>query len=203
MNKEQGTRRQKYSRLSLKQSMQLVPTEVFIPWKLAATPRPPSATLQANLQSLEAFDLKTSEAAKVLLMDMVFADVVPSHPKLRIWKEVTLVTDTLTGLADYVIAPKRAYLETPLLCVSEAKRDNFERGAAQCIAEMVACRWNNKEQGHETDIFGIVSNGQDWQFYALKTNNMVYETPVYPMTNLPELLGALDFICAECAKNAP
>jgi hypothetical protein len=42
-----------------------------------------------------------------------------------------LSTDTLTGKADYVMAPHRAYLETPLLCVAEAKKDDFERGAAQ------------------------------------------------------------------------
>jgi hypothetical protein len=53
------------------------------------------------------------------------------------------------------------------------------------------------------DVFGIVSNGQDWQFYKLTPSNEVYETNVYPMSNLPELLGALDSVCAECARNIP
>src|SRR5258708_5448358 len=117
--------KRKYSAFTLKDAMQLIPSERFTDWALEAPLRPPSDNLRANLRSLEAFDLKTSEAAKVLLMDFVFAEVVPSHAKLRIWKEVILTTDTMTGVADYLIAPRRAYLETPLMCVSEAKRDDF------------------------------------------------------------------------------
>ena len=202
MKKGPSTKR-KYSAFTLKDAMLLIPSEQFTPWTLNAPSRPPSDNLQTNLRSLEAFDLKTSEAAKVLLMDFVFAEIVPSHSRLRIWKEVILTTDTLTGVADYVIAPRRAYLETPLLCVAEAKRDDFERGAAQCIAEMVACQWTNRQEGRQTDVFGIVSNGQDWQFYKLTTRNEIYETAIYPMTNLPELLGALDTICGECERNVP
>lgn len=202
MNSGQSAKR-KYSAFTLEEAMQLIPAEQFLPWSLKALPRPPSATLEANLRSLEAFDLKTSEAAKVLVMDFVFAEVVPTHPKLRIWKEALLATDTLTGIADYLIAPKRAYLKTPILCVTEAKRDDFERGTAQCIAEMVACQWNNRQESHSTDVFGIVSNGQDWQFYRLTMAKAIHESPLYPLTNLPELLGIVDAICTECAKGVP
>ena len=84
---------------------------------------------------------------------------VSQHPNLKVWKAAVLNTDTLTGVADYLIAPRLAYLTTPLLCVVEAKRDDFERGRAQCLAEMVACRENNHHEGHDIEIFGIVSNG--------------------------------------------
>ena len=179
----------------------MIPAEQFLLWALTAPPRPASVTLETNLHSLEAFDMKTSEAAKVLLIDFVFAAVVPLHPKLRIWKEALLTTDTLTGIADYLIAPKRAYLETPLLCVAEAKRDDFERGAAQCVAEMAACQWNNRQENHQCTVFGIVSNGQNWQFYKLTHANEIYESAIYPITNLPELLGVLDAVCRECADS--
>jgi hypothetical protein len=192
-----------FSGLTLKEAMQLIPATQLTPWTLNAPSRPPSDILQANLQRLRVFDLQTSEAAKILLIDVVFAEIVPNHAHLKIWKATLLESDTLVGVADYLIAPDYAYLATPLLCVTEAKRDDFVQGRAQCIAEMVACQWNNRQEGRTLDVFGIVSNGQDWQFYKLTPHNEIYETDPYSMRYLPELLGALDTVCAECAKNVP
>ena len=153
------------------------------------------------MRRLESFDLKSSEQAKTLLIDSLFSEIVPLHGGLKIWKAAVLNTDTLTGVAGYLMAPHRAYLETPLLCVAEANRDDFEQGAAQCIAEMVGCRWNNRQDDHDIDIFGIVSNGQIWQFYKLTQAGEIFETELFTIAFLPELLGALDYICGECAAN--
>jgi hypothetical protein len=192
-----------YAGFTLKDAMKLIPAEQFTRWQIPAPPRPPSDILQANLQRLEAFDLKSSEQAKTLLIDVLFAEIVPLHPNLKVWKAATLNTDTLTGVADYLMAPRRAYLETPLLCVVEAKRDDFEQGTAQCIAEMVACRWNIQQANHDKEIFGVVSNGQVWQLYQLTPIAEILESGLYTVDDLPELLGALDYVCAECAKNVP
>ena len=183
--------------------MQLIPATVFVLWNFDYSLRVASRNLLDNLSNLEAFDLKTSEAAKVLIMDLIFAEIVPSFDNLRIWKEVILSTNSLTGTADYLIAPKRAYLETPLLCVAEAKRDNFERGVAQCIAEMVACAQNNEAQKRFSDILGIVSNGNTWQFYKLTQSKDIFESGQFSISELPKLLGALEYIFAECANNVP
>lgn len=192
-----------FSGLTLKQAMQLVPAEDLQRWRIEAPLLPPSDILSANLLRLEVFDLTSSEAAKILLIDVLFAEIVPRHPPLKIWKAEPLESDLLTGIADYLIAPKRAYAATPLLCVAEAKRDDFIQGRAQCIAEMVACRWNNVREGLEITVHGIVSNGNDWQFYKLTPTSEVYETMIYSLRALPELLGALDHVCAWCAQNAP
>lgn len=192
-----------FSALTLKQAMQLVPAEDVLRWQIEGPPLAPSDVLNANLLRLEVFDLTNSEAAKILLIDVLLAEVVPRHPPLKIWKAEPLESDLLVGIADYLIAPKRAYVATPLLCVAEAKRDNFVQGRAQCIAEMVACRWNNLRDGLEIAVHGIVSNGNDWQFYKLTPTNDVYETTTYSLRALSELLGALDYVCAQCAKNIP
>ena len=189
-----------FSGLTLKQAMRLVPAEDLLRWQIEAPPLPPSEILTANLLRLEVFDLTNSEAAKILLIDVLFAEIVPNHAPLKIWKSEPLESDVLVGIADYLIAPKRAYAATPLLCVAEAKRDDFVQGRAQCIAEMVACRWNNTRDGLEIPVYGIVSNGNDWQFYKLTPTRDVHETTMYSLRSLPELLGVLDYICAECAK---
>ena len=193
--------KRKYSGLTLKDAMQLLGRETFTAWQPNAPARPPSDILPAILRGLRSFDL-SSDAGKLLLMDALFAEVVPDYPNLKVWKAAVLDTDTLTGVADYLIAPHRAYLETPLLCVTEAKRDDFERGQAQCLAEMYACAWNNRQAGREGDVYGIVSNGQGWLFYKWGGGD-VYETEQIAISDLPRLLGILDYVCGECARLVP
>jgi len=193
--------KRKYSAFTLKDAMQMIPATQLTPWDLNAPARPPSENLLINLRSLEAFDLQTTEEAKSLIIDDLLREIVPLYPQLKVWKAAPLETDTLKGVADYLIAPKQAYIEKPLLCVAEAKRDDFVKGTAQCVAEMVACRQNNQQAGYTINVFGIVSNGQDWQFYKLTQAHEIFETTPFDRKYLPELLGALDYLCAECAKN--
>jgi hypothetical protein len=200
MSKAQA-RRRNYAGFSLAEAMKLVPAERLAPWNLEAPPRTPSEVLQENLRRLESFDLRSSEQAKMLLIDALLAEIVPSHPRMKVWKAAALATDTLVGVADYLLAPNRAYLETPLLCVVEAKRDDFDRGAAQCIAEMVACRWLNPRERHAGDVFGIVSNGQVWQFFRLTTSGQLLESPPLSAARLPDLLGALDYVVSACTAS--
>lgn len=195
--------KQNYSAMTLEEAMKLVGRDTLTAWLLNAQPRPPSDTLQEILSRFEFFDLQSSEPAKTLLIDALFVEVVPRHKKLKVWKEAILNTDTTTGVADYVIAPKRAYMATPLLCVAEAKKDDFPKGRIQCLAEMAACRWNNQQRGLDFEVYGIVSNGQVWQFYQLTQTSDLLESTLYTVDNLPELLGALDHVCGECAKNVP
>lgn len=192
-----------FSGMTLEEAMHLVPAENFLRWQIDAPARPPSDILLAVLHRLESFELSGSEAAKVMLIDTLLAEIVPDYLKLKVWKSVPLESDKVMGVADYLIAPRRAYVATPLLCVVEAKRDDFDAGEVQCVAEMAACQWNNRQKGHDIAIFGIVSNGQGWIFYKLTCAGEVFETGLYTFNDLPTLLGVLDTVCAECAKNVP
>ena len=201
--KKNINQRRNYSSMNLKDAMQMIGRTNLIHWKIESENLEPSAHLQEDLRRLEYFDLQGSEPAKTLLIDTLLAEIVPRFEKLKVWKEVTISTDTLTGVADYIMAPRRAYMETPLLCVVEAKKDDFEGGQAQCLAEMVACKWTNEQSNSLIDIFGVVSNGQGWQFYKLTASGEAFATDQYGLENLPRILGVLDFICAACAKNVP
>lgn len=185
----------------MKQAMQLVPAQDLIRWSINAPSRPPSETLLTVLRRLESFELFASEAAKVMLIDTLLAEIVPDYSLLKVWKAAPLESETVAGVADYLIAPKRAYLETPLLCAIEAKRDDFEAGQVQCIAEMAVCQQNNRRDGHESDVYGIVSNGQGWVFYKLTQAAEMYVSDLYTAGDLPRLLGVLDLVCSACAQN--
>jgi hypothetical protein len=194
-------KKRNYSAMNLEEVMEMLGQDNFQSWQIPSTSRPPSSVLQEVLHRLDAFDLQSSESAKTLLIDALFIETVPLSGKLKVWKEASLSTDTLTGVADYLIAPHRAYLATPFFCVTEAKRDDFEKGRVQCLAEMLACRWNNTQKQLQTDVFGIVSNGQGWEFYKLAISGSIFQSGLYTSNSLSELLGVLDYICAECAKN--
>ena len=196
-------RRRSFSDMTLEEAMPLIAAERFIKWQIDAPARPPSDVLAANLRRMQRFDTVSTEAAKLLLIDALLAECIEAHEHLKIWKGEALVSATLTGFADYLITPDYAFVKAPLLCAAEAKRDDFKQGRAQCVGELAACREKNTAAKYDLDLFGFVSNGQIWQFYKLTTTNEIYETTDYGVNALPELLGALDYICAECAKRVP
>ncbi len=57
---------------------------------------------------------------------------------------------------------------------------------------MAVCQQSNIRDGHETEVYGIVSNGQGWVFYRLTRTPEVYVSGLFTMNHLPELLGALE-----------
>lgn len=193
-----------YSGLTAREAFALIGRGRLGAWEIDAPPRPASPTLIENLRRLNSFMVSASEAGKELLIDALLAEIVPLYENLRVWKGEPLETDTLTGPADYLIAPFRDYLSTPILCAVEAKRDDFEAGEIQCIAEMYACRQRNMVASLHIDVYGIVSNGQGWVFYRWTADDTEFSrTALFGINALPDLLGAIDSICSACAAQVP
>jgi len=89
----------------------------------------------------------------------------------------------------------------PLLCIIEAKKDDFEKGLAQCLVEMQACQWQNQQVGRQIDVYGIVTSGRAWQFYRMIPTGAVYETPLYSTGDMDLLLGRLRYVFQLCEQN--
>lgn len=191
-----------FSSVSLWAALSLLGQDDFVAWRINAPPHSPSLYLKEALPRFEAVSLTNSDAAKLVLIDALLIETVSQFSNLRLWKAAPLESDTVTGIADYLIATRKAFLSRPFLCAVEAKKDDFEQGEAQCVAEMAACQSVNRQKGHEIMVFGIVSNGTSWQFYRLNISGPIERSRPYSIEPLPELLGALYFICAECAQNA-
>jgi hypothetical protein len=110
-----------FSSISIKEAMILLGQSDFRPWQIEAPPRSPSDFLTEALKRIDAFNLTNSEAAKVLLIDTLLIEVVPSYPELRVWKAALLESDTLTGrLLD--CAQTRVSCRSPPLCRRSQKR---------------------------------------------------------------------------------
>ncbi len=174
----------------------------LIEWNIDAQPVAPSEFYFERLRRMqEAFDITASERGKEVLIDAICEEALVHHPQIKLWKGAAVQSDDLNGTVDYVAAPNRGYLDDPLLCIVEAKKDDFEQGLAQCLVEMKACQWRNDQVGNRVDIYGIVTNGTVWQFYKFARDGQVYETLPYALINLDRILGALNFVFAQCAKN--
>lgn len=174
----------------------------LISWKIAVEPLEPSAFFQERLQRLEqSFDLQSYEESKKLLIDAICEEAILATDRLRIWKGAQLESDVLAGYVDYLVAERKRFLDTPLLCIIEAKKDDFEKGLAQCLVEMQTCQWQNRQANRHIDVFGIVTNGTTWQFYKLATTGEVYESPPYAIGEMNRVLGLLRHIFQLCQDN--
>ena len=196
-----NTPRQKsFSQFTLEEALARLDLEILLPWQPDYTQREPSDFFTEKLHRLDAFDLQRSEGAKTLLIDAFFEEAIQPYTRLRIFKEATLRAEIASGMVDYLVASRRLVATAPLLCVVEAKKDNFERGLAQCLVEMQACHEANQSAGRTHSVYGIVTNGQGWQLYKRETSGEVFETGLFSSTNTTQLLGMLDWLFARCTE---
>jgi hypothetical protein len=171
-------------------------------WPLVVEPMQLSDFFQERFRRLQrAFDLRSYEESKKLIIDAICEEAIITFDTLKIWKGAALESDTLTGNVDYLIAENKAYLEAPLMCVIEAKKDDFEQGLAQCLVEMQACQWQNRQINHLTDVFGIVTNGQGWQFYRLNQTGAIDETLLYGISDLEMILAVTKHLFSLCQNS--
>ena len=171
-------------------------------WNINAPPVMLSAFFQERMNRLEqTFNLQGYEESKKLLIDAICEEAMLTSNHLRIWKGSQLESDVLAGYVDYLVAERKRYLDIPLLCIIEAKKDDFEQGLAQCLVEMQACQWQNRQADRDIDILGIVTNGEGWQFYKLLLAGTVYGTPLYSVGDMDLLLGRLRYIFELCEQN--
>jgi len=115
---------------------------------------------------------------------------------LLIWSHVALVLgEEFVGFPDYLFTKKTALgmvREKPYLIVVEAKKDDFEAGWAQCAAALLASQQINQDEN--LILYGIVSNGDGWQFGKFQHKTFVRDTRTFGIADLDELFGALNYI---------
>lgn len=195
-------KKKNFSSFTYAEAFKYLGIQEILPWSIAVEPIAPSDFFQENLRQIsEVFDLQSGEESKKLLIDAICQESLRQFKHLKIWKSVVLSDDQTTGYVDYLLAKRRAYLETPFLCIVEAKKDDFEQGLAQCLPAMKACQYNNQQLGQALDIYGIVTNGDGWQFYRLTLEGLVYGSALYAIGNLPQVLGILHFVFDQCEQN--
>lgn len=120
-----------------------------------------------------------------------------------LWIQKPIAYDELlSGTPDYLIATKselgKPVVGTPLILLVEAKKNDFEQGWGQCLAELVAAQKIN--DAPDFPVYGIVSDGGQWQFGHLIGDVFTQNRTNFSVDNLPVLFGAVDSVFKATTK---
>jgi hypothetical protein len=192
-----------YSKLTLKDLQRDFNLEATFQENLFTkiTPRNASEWLKTGLfLGVElALQQDTEKARSELIISPVFVELrTQAEKKISIFSGVEFNVDKklrLTGECDFLIS-RSAYqmlLSAPIIVAVEAKRQDFEKGYAQCIAEMIAVRIFNEREGNPTErVYGTVTTGDVWRFLMLENNHAFIETVSFDIReDLERILGIL------------
>jgi len=145
-----------------------------------------------------AYDISEPAICENLIYPVLKAAWRPFANELALWSHQAIeFTEELSGTPDYLISRRsdlgKIVLDYPLLAVVEAKKDDFTGGWAQCGLEMYVIQQLN--QNADQRIFGIVSNGETWEFAQLQQNTFTLFNQRFDIRELDALYGALLSIC--------
>ena len=111
-------------------------------------------------------------------------------------REPIAYDENLNGTPDYLVATKSelgmTIVGTPLIILVEAKKNDFEHSWGQCLAELVAAQKIN--DAPDVPVYGIVSDGERWQFGKLVGDAFTQNKTSFSIDNLPALFGAINAV---------
>lgn len=151
--------------------------------------------------NIENIDVYSSEGARTeLIISPILREIYKKYVEtLAFWVQKPLSADaTLAGVPDYIFGTKSPLgikvLGTPLVLIVEAKKNDFEQGWGQCLAELVAAQIINKDTAKP--VYGIVTDGLLWRIGKLTEKIFIQDTGKYTTDDTAELFGAIDFVLA-------
>jgi hypothetical protein len=177
--------------------IKLAQTQIFSKIQLVEPSDHLVQTLTINLKR----PMATEKAKSEFFITPVLNELaVRNSEQITFFSGYTFQVDSklgLSGMVDFLISrtPLLPVIKAPIFCVVEAKNENLEPGVPQCIAEMYAAKLFNEQQGKPTPcIYGATSYGLAWRFIRLEGDLCTIDTDIYYINELPQLLGALQFI---------
>jgi hypothetical protein len=159
--------------------------------------------IQNNLKNRRNF---VSENAVCEMVTAPILALVAEKHDLPVWSHVRFdvsESEGLTGIPDFLLAPtsKTGFTFTsPVVCVAEVKKENFEEGWTQALSEMIAAQKFNKTT--EKPIYGIATSGSMWQFGKLLDKELIIDPRIYSATlNVQQVLDVLNWFLGEAQKS--
>ena len=168
-------------------------------WRVEGGPIPLSDFLRQRLERLQRFDWTSS---KDLLVDALCEEGLEYATKLKIWKGATLEGEDVSGQVSYLVALRKAYIDSPVACIVTIQDDDFKQAAAQCLVGMHTCqRTIELSTGKRSNVYGAITNGEGWKFYRIETTGGVSESLLSGIEELPTLLGRLQAFFTLCEQS--
>lgn len=144
-------------------------------------------------------DIYTSESSRCEniiypILREVYKDFID---KYTLWSHKSITYDAkLNGTPDYLFSTKselgKTVLGFPIVIVVEAKKNDFSEGWGQCLAELIAVQKLNKAE--EIPVYGIVTDGELWQFGKLVSDEFTKSKLRITITDLDKIFGTISFL---------
>ncbi len=155
-------------------------------------------TIVANREL--AGNIGTEKARSELLIMPVFVELYrQAENRISLFSGVELNVDKerdLNGEVDFLFSRhfQTSIVSAPIVMVAEAKRDDFDKGAAQCMAEMIAAKIFNERKGKPEEVFGVITNGTIWQFAKFRNEEIIEVSGDFLLENIEKIIGILWFM---------
>jgi hypothetical protein len=122
--------------------------------------------------------------------------------KYTLWSHKSITYDAkLTGTPDYLFSTKselgKTVMGLPIVLIIEAKQNDFSEGWGQCLAELVASQGINQIEGDQKEVYGIVTDGEVWQFGKLNAKLFTKNKTRLTINDLDKIFGAIGFLLSQ------
>ena len=169
-------------------------------------PSDPSAEFLRDYEfTREHINVFASEAARceTIIFPVLKETYKTYADRYALWiKQPLTYDDLLNGTPDYFISTQselgKTVVGSPLILLVEAKKNDFEQGWGQCLAELVAAQKINDDPVFP--VYGIVTDGTLWQFGKLIGDTFIQNRTDFTLAHLPTLFGAVDSVFKATAR---
>lgn len=175
--------------------------------RIEETAAPSAQFLQELEFSRQHINIFASEGARCeTIIYPILREVYKGYAEnYALWVKKFLVHDEiLSGTPDYFISTRSELgmlvVGKPLIILVEAKKNDFEEGWGQCLAELVAAQKINDDP--DTPVYGIVSDAERWQFGKLISDAFTQNRTSFSIDNLLTLFGAINAIFKAASETA-
>ncbi len=143
--------------------------------------------------------IASEKARSELIVAPILLEVKRRHPDtVSLFSGRELNVDPNRGLSGYVDfliskSPIQVFVDTPVIAVVEAKRDNLQSGYGQCVATMVAAQLKNQQEGKAIEkMLSVVTTGSLWQFFVLSNSELILDLVEYSVSEISRILGIFE-----------
>jgi hypothetical protein len=167
---------------------------------LDVEPIEPSETLREHLDEFApvALGINSDQARREFIISPILVEAKRrSKVEINVLPGIRLDVDEITGLTgpcDYLIArsSKFYYLESPVVAVVQARREDLVAGFGPCVAEMIAIQVFNERDGTPLPVvYSCVTSGTNWRFLKLERDRLFIDAREYSVKELATILGIL------------
>ena len=163
-------------------------------------PLNPSAEFLRDFEfTREHINVFASEAARceAIIFPVLKENYKAYAHRYALWIKQSIAYDELlSGTPDYFISTRselgKTVVGSPLILLVEAKKNDFEQGWGQCLAELIAAQKINDDV--DFPVYGIVTDGTLWQFGQLIGDTFTQNRTDFALANLSTLFGAVNSV---------